>query len=161
MSKLAPPSTLYDIRPGHTGTTEEWGRIIVVRMQGGTVWFEATGGRGEPGVHSHTRSYLFHSTKWDKTMIEWETYRSKRVTYFTPWHPGFDMDGVVISKRIWWNGGPKEGDMIAQYFDPDEVDDVSNIQDHEWKMRVVTKEEFHTYYEMVEVGYSSLEDRVI
>ncbi len=65
MSKLAPPSTLYGILPGHTGFTEEWGRIKVIRKRGGIVWFEATGGRGKPGVYSHTRSYLFHSTNWD------------------------------------------------------------------------------------------------
>ena len=65
MSNSGPPSTLYDIRRGHTGVTQEWGRITVTRKRGGIVWFYATGGRGKPGTYSHTRSYLFYTTRWD------------------------------------------------------------------------------------------------
>ena len=33
MITFASPSTLYDIRPGHTGFTEEWGRIKVIESK--------------------------------------------------------------------------------------------------------------------------------
>ena len=82
-------------------------------------------------------------------MSEWKAHRSKHVTYFKPWHPEFDMEGVTISERIRLNGGPKEGDMVAQYFDPDQVEDASNVQDHEWNMRVVTKDDFDAHYDLI------------
>ena len=62
MITFASPSTLYDIRPGHTGFTEEWGRIKVIRKRGGTVWFEASGGRGKPNVF-HTLGVIYYTAR--------------------------------------------------------------------------------------------------
>ena len=58
------PINLYSIRPGLKGKTSEWGRITVLRIRGGTVFFESGGGRGRPGKHSTTRSILFEATNW-------------------------------------------------------------------------------------------------
>jgi hypothetical protein len=58
------PETLYAIRPGMRGRTDEWGRIVVLRQRAGRVYFQASGGRGRPGVYMSTRSILFAATAW-------------------------------------------------------------------------------------------------
>jgi len=62
---LAAPVDLYGMKPCMTGVTAEWGRISVLYVRNGRVWFSASGGRGRAGIYWTTRSILFHETTWD------------------------------------------------------------------------------------------------
>jgi len=65
MSKLERPTTTEGVQPGHTGLTEEWGRVTVTRKRGNLVWFDATGGRREAGHYSFNLDFFFHITRWE------------------------------------------------------------------------------------------------
>lgn len=46
--------------------------------------------------------------------MDFKQYRRTQIAEMTPWHIGFNMSGVSISKPDQENGSPKEGDMIAR-----------------------------------------------
>jgi hypothetical protein len=47
-------------------------------------------------------------------MAQWMLYRRTQIAQMQPWAPGFDMQGVSISKADADAGSPKLGDMIAR-----------------------------------------------
>lgn len=49
-----------------------------------------------------------------KELTMFKSYKRKGTIQMTPWHNGFDMDRVSISKEDLENGSPKKGDMIAR-----------------------------------------------
>lgn len=47
-------------------------------------------------------------------MSEFKKYRRSAIAEMADWHPGFDVDGVSISKADLASGSPKLGDKIAR-----------------------------------------------
>jgi hypothetical protein len=59
------PTTAECIKGGHTGFTEEWGRVRVTGKRDGICYFLATGGRRPPGPYSCPLNYFFFLvTRW-------------------------------------------------------------------------------------------------
>ena len=47
-------------------------------------------------------------------MSEYKQYRRTQIAEMADWEPGFDMQGVSVSKPDADNGSPKLGDKIAR-----------------------------------------------
>ncbi|WP_316176224.1 hypothetical protein [Bradyrhizobium sp. SZCCHNRI1073] len=47
-------------------------------------------------------------------MYYFKRYRRTQIAEMAPWHPGFDMSEVSVSKPDKEAGSPKQGDMIAR-----------------------------------------------
>lgn len=47
-------------------------------------------------------------------MPEYQRYRRSAIAEMTPWHEGFDMQGVSVSLADTDEGAPHSGDMIAR-----------------------------------------------
>jgi len=47
-------------------------------------------------------------------MSDYKRYRRTQIAEMADWHPGFNMEGVSISRPDIEAGSPKEGDKIAR-----------------------------------------------